>query len=238
MEVSEQSWELHFSGNPATDGFPSPNRFRECHADCIYAAFAAPSRPAPTAWLLMGAPGSGKSSWVKAMAIPDLTLGINPDAYKERLPEYDAGRGSSRVHEESSWIARQVRLVAIARSCDLLNDAVGSDAAKYRDLIGRLRESHYTIHLLCVHVLDVEVLLDRVARRSFRTGRTVPEAIIREAHTKVPVAFEVLRHAVDVAEMIDGHDNSLVYAEASGSVGERVPEFLGKLGEVGRKLLA
>jgi predicted ABC-type ATPase len=172
------------------------------------------------------------------MAIPDQTLEINPDVYKESLPEYDDGRGSSRVHEESSWIARQVLLVAIARSCDLLNDAVGSDAAKYRALISRLRESHYAIHLLCVHVLDVEVLLDRVVRRSLKTRRTVPENFVREAHAKVPVAFELLRHQVDLAEMIDGHDNRRVYAEAGGRVGERVPEFLGKLGEVGRKLLA
>lgn len=232
------SWHQHFTANPSEGGAPTRERFLSCHAESVCDAFSTPSSQSPKATLLMGAPGSGKSRLVENVDLGSLTVVVNPDDYKKRLPEFAGGAGAAFVHEESSWIASQVRLVAIGRSCDLLNDAVGSSAGKYANVIRQLRERSYEVRLLCVHVLDVEVLLNRVAERSYRTGRIVPEGTVREAHAAVPGVFESLRHVVDLATMMDGTANTTVYLETAGKVTVRDSDFLSKLGEVGRKLMA
>jgi predicted ABC-type ATPase len=191
----------------------------------------------------MGAPGAGKSSLISKDAVKENTVVVNPDIYKRLLPEYVDGAGSEVVHEESSWLARQVRAVAIARSCDLLNDAVGADSGRYADLIRRLRFGAYNIQLLCVHVLDVDELLERVARRTVASknpadrGRVVPESYVRKAHLDVPVAFDVLRQFVDLARMVDGTTGATVYEDLAGARTVRNPAFMGKMGLVGERLM-
>jgi predicted ABC-type ATPase len=192
VSATEESWKQHFTAHPEKGGVPRRERFLGHHAEALWPAFAAPRPSTLKALLLMGAPASGKSSLSGLSLVPAPSpdvVEVNPDDFKQQLPEYDGGKGASAVHEESSWLAAQARAVAIGRARSLLNDAVGSNLGKYAELIRRLRLNGYTIQLTCVHVLDVEEVVRRVAFRGAKTGRWVREDVVREAHRKIPTIF-------------------------------------------------
>ena len=234
MRMAEESWEKYFDTHPDRDGVPERDRFLCSHAPCFYDAFTKRRRSRPTAYLFMGAPGSGKSGlpafFEKRGANPDECLCIDPDEYKKLLPEYEGGSGAPAVHEESSWIARQVRAIAIGRQCSLMNDGVGANVGKYASIIQRLKENAYKVELACLIVLDINILIGRVAVRAERTGRIVPESDVRKAHREVPSCFEKLHRFVDSAFLLDGVTGKPVWSRISGRTTVYDRDFVSTLG--------
>lgn len=202
--VTDETWKQHFSAHPDSGGGPTKERFVERHAPPLWPMFKAPRPEVLKATLLMGAPGSGKSSLRGLVPTHPEIVRINPDEFKSLLPEYAGGSGAATVHEESSWMAAQARAVAIGRGCCFVNDAVGANLGKYAELIRKLKNNKYTVHLICVHVLDVEELIRRVAYRGQRTGRYVNVNVVRDAHAKIPKSFNVLRAEADQWLVMDG----------------------------------
>lgn len=81
-------------------------------------------------FMLGGAPANGKSSFLKSGKItyPPLALKIDPDEIKEMLPEYkwmtrnNEPLAAEKVHEESSFIGKEIRRIAIDDEYDILLD--------------------------------------------------------------------------------------------------------------------
>lgn len=184
----------------------------------------------------MGAPGSGKSRLKSLLEeeVVEVSLFIDPDEFKAKLPENEES-GAAFVHEESSWLAKTARAIALGRTIPIINDAVGADVNKYADLIRRLRNNEYEVHLLCVHVPDVEVLWRRVLFRGEQTGRFVPQDFVREAHRQVPESFNRLRKHVTTATLVDGGTRNVAWSSRKRPF-VRDADFLAKLGNVGAEL--
>jgi hypothetical protein len=89
------------------------------------------------------------------------------------------------------------------------------------------------MQLICVHLLDVEELVRRAARRGFETGRWVPEGVVREAHAKIPRVFNTLRGHVHSWQVVDASARRLVWEQDSqGTQQVHDADFVRKLLEV------
>jgi predicted ABC-type ATPase len=234
--MATESWQERFTSHPERGGVPKSSQlFVERHAACLSSAFLQPVDAAPKAFLFMGAPGSGKTRlkdfFDAVRGAKDYEL-VNADHYKSKLPEYANGAGASQVHEESSWIARQVRAVAIGRGCSFMNDAVGSNIDKYAALLERLRANSYHVELGCIHWESVEPLLARVVARARAEGRIVPEPVVRQGHQQIPRAFAALNPLVDAAFLFNGLNRTLVWEQVHGKVSVHDQRFVATIEQV------
>jgi dephospho-CoA kinase len=138
----------------------------------------------PQAILLMGGPASGKST-IRA-AIPDLQTFIilDSDEVKEKLPEYhdliQEGNinASAIVHEESSYITKELRDYAVDNHYNILFDGVGSNIRSYSALVKTLIEGRYAVRIIMVDA-GPEIALMRSRMRK----RRVPFSVLQFAYS-------------------------------------------------------
>lgn len=152
----------------------------------------------PRAVFLAGGPASGKSSLLTTgqVKLPGDAVDVNPDIVKTMLPEYQAlvaagdPLASSKVHEESSHIAKMVMAVAVQRKHHVTVDGVGGGgpgkfAGKVRAAIGAGFETE--VNYVSI---DTEEAERRSIKRAKRSGRLVPTGYLRAAHREVSERFE------------------------------------------------
>jgi len=164
----------------------------------------------PTAILMMGIAGSGKSTVLRHLVKNQQDwVRADPDAVKEALPEYKEGvaRGdttiATKVHDESKDINKAIAARAIKHHRNLIYDATGNDKGDYQMLIDSLKQTDYRIRLVLVHT-PVNIALARVKQRALETGRDVPENVVKFQATRVPKNFEELSTQVDEAFIYSG----------------------------------
>jgi predicted ABC-type ATPase len=175
------------------DGTWLPERQQE--HDRIEQKFLAGMRPVrnPTVRMLGGGPASGKSVMLKE--VPDNWAHVDPDEVKTALPEWDTAVAagdtgiSAKVHEESSYLAKKIVNDALDSRYNVIVDGTGDGSyenlakkvASYRKSGARVVAEYVTV--------DVETAIQRAASRGARTGRFVPETVIREIHRGVSNVF-------------------------------------------------
>lgn len=170
----------------------------------------------PLAVVMMGGPGSGKSSMVEGIKAKTVTkmkqgmgfVDINADLVREKIPEYQDAvehgveEASGRVQEEASYIAKQLRDRSIELRRNLIFDGLGMNAEGYKAMITKLHEAGYRVMLIWAD-LPVDEAVERCQERGENTGRFVPEPVIRSAYAEMPQNFEKLSALVDDAFRID-----------------------------------
>ena len=173
----------------------------------------------PTAYFMGGGTASGKSSVIRSgmVTIPENRIEIDPDALKAELPEYqnmiEAGDDSAAafVHEESSYLSKRIAAVSFAGQ--------------------KVVATYVTI--------PTEVAVERAKKRAERSGRAVPDSVIRSIHSAVSdvVPKAVKAGLFDELEVYDNNvkqgENPRLIARAKGKkldiVDEQLwDEFVGK----------
>lgn len=191
----------------------------------------------PHAVLLLGLPGSGKTSMLRPIAgelfirvLEDDRTIIDADVVRTLLPEYAAGLGSEVVQVETSYLANGALIdEAYARRVSIVLDKVGDpvqsvEAAEY------LLATGWSVWCLCAMV-DVEVAVERVKRRAVETGRYVPPAFVRDVADKPLRAYEALR---DSRLEISGCallDTDVVLGDRPVVVDAYTPDVFGAVGD-------
>lgn len=148
----------------------------------------------PVAYIMGGGPASGKSHAVKGggIEIPENVVHIDPDAIKAQIPEYQgmiaAGHTKTAAfytHEESSAVSKMVQARSSQGGYNTLLDGTGdSGIDDLSKKIGVMRDAGQKVVAHYVTV-DTDVAVSRSMARAAKTGREVPEHIIRETHAKV-----------------------------------------------------
>lgn len=181
---------------PSTFGINTPERIRlrEDIAAELYGKGA--KNKNKQAYIVIGAPASGKSSLVDPLAKETGCLIVDSDMAKERLPEFieSDGKRADQVHEESQLIANEVFEVAVENGDNILLPIVGKSEKSIMKKYNKLNESGYDVHLRLVY-LPLEKTVDRAVSRYRETGRLVPlDYIINE------VGYNPLKNYVTMKE--------------------------------------
>lgn len=172
---------------------------------------AEPNRKHPKAIVMMGGPGSGKSTVMRMLGLcDDGTVRIDSDGFKEELVEYQVGLAAKdrlaadRVHRESSYLAKRTRDEAIASRRDFCFDGTLKrlDGAVAR--IDHAQTQGYEVTIVGVTV-PIEVGWQRVEDRAEVTGRFVPHGVVESAYESVDRNAEMILKAADVGYLYDAN---------------------------------
>ncbi|RYD64176.1 MAG: hypothetical protein EOP84_32970 [Verrucomicrobiaceae bacterium] len=153
-----------------------------------------PRRKDRTAYIFIGPPASGKSTYGESLARDIGAMVIDCDLAKERLPEYGNGRYASLVHEESDLIMDAVYLRTIRAGGNLVILLVGRNSQKIEDIQQELLGLDYKVHLRFVP-LDAELAAERVVQRYRKRGRFVdPSYVLYGVSNKPQTTYDRLRY--------------------------------------------
>jgi hypothetical protein len=151
-----RNWSAH---QHASNGKWTASRVR-LHEGLVAKALAgrqkAPQGTRPIAVLLIGTPGSGKTSegmkHTQHFGV-DFVV-INADNVKENLPEY-RGWNAAALHEESSYVAEELiyKRAVVARR-HLVFDLTGTDQVKMLAMVDNLDSLRYEVHVILVRIPD------------------------------------------------------------------------------------
>lgn len=143
--------------------------------------------------MLGGAPANGKSSLLKSgfLTYPPDALRVDSDEIKLKLPEYKymlsskEPRAAVVVHEESSHVNYLLRSEALKRGVDIIWDGMADDSFEHRlESVQDLRKYGHTLRIDYV-TLDTDLSLKIAEERFQRTGRKVPEVVIKEKNSSI-----------------------------------------------------
>jgi predicted ABC-type ATPase len=158
----------------------------------------------PTTIVMAGGPASGKSTLLRMLDLPVPHTQIDPDRFKQRIPEYvdlvahGEPRAAEIAHEETSDLAGELLRRAMLARHHLVIDQVGDGppgrfVAKLRALVASGRR---------VEVVYADVPTNLAWRRAsarFRsTGRLVPENTLRSLHREVARRYREVLDAPDL----------------------------------------
>lgn len=163
----------------------------------------------PSFVMLGGGPASGKSKAKDQAALdfPD-AIQIDPDEIKKMLPEYGElhpDAAASFVHEESSYLAKQVTAAALKSRANVVLDAVGNTSVdSVRKKVDNARNAGYAVHGRYV-TIPIDEAQQRALERGQKSGRVVHPTVIENSHRSVSEVFPALLDHFDTAAL---HDNT------------------------------
>jgi len=203
-----------------------------------------PTSADPTYHVMGGGPASGKSSMIKnaKVDIPDgsKAVQVNADDIKEKLPEWDRMQGDSNranyLHEESSYLAKRIQAAGFETRRDVVVDGTGdSSQSSMTNKITKAKAAGYKVKGSYA-TTSTDVAVARADARGKRTGRYVPESVIRSTHAGVSDVFPKITNLFDEISLYDTTDGVVLLA--SGKNGKFAVKdqdgydaFLAKAGE-------
>ena len=167
----------------------------------------------PIAIIMGGAPGSGKSTFLKNNAPylqSDKIWKVDADEVRSMLPEY-RGWNAPATHEEAKDVVNML-LDRYDTPCkhDLLYDGTMSNVKKYRPLIKRLKKLGYKVFLVFMNIPKEDSIKRALKRyqdnnaKNGEFGRYVPISVIEDFYGTGDEAFQMLKKEVDGYIKVDG----------------------------------
>lgn len=230
-----------------SDGNYSPER-QELHdaivSEIVESCDLPPKGSKPVCFLYGGGSASGKSSTADKMRDSfidktGISVGkVDSDEIKKSIPEYKSFQEQNvktaalRVHNESSDIANQAIDACIAEGRCFAFDGTMKSLNKYSGIVNQLRESGY--HIVAVGTdIPTEEAIRRSGERAKKSGRDVPESIIRGSHGGFAATFPKIMENVDEYYLYDnsqpeGEPPTLICSTGGVHNQSRWDEFLEK----------
>lgn len=194
----------------------------------------------PIAILTGGAPGAGKSTFLKKFASwvtnGQKVYNIDADEVRSKLPEYK-GWNAFNTHSETKDIVNQL-LDEIGKPCehDIVYDGTMNKVDNYLPLIKKLKSMGYRVFIIYMQV-DKKTSIERAMMRyknGFKRdgkGRYVPIEVIEEVFSKGLSAYEELINKVDGYIRVDGLTQTIIEKGGMQLPKERNYEFAQEMSE-------
>ncbi len=170
--------------------------------------------------IVLGPTAAGKSTIANEIAISNRSAILDSDEIKKTLPEFEGGKGTGAVHEESSSLSKMLQDIMISRGTNITLPKVGHSTSSIRKAVSLYKEKGYKVRLLSMDVTP-ENAVNRMLSRFVETGRFVPLSYLDSVGTKPAETFRVLReeNAADGYAKIDnngGFKDPKTVSEISG----------------------
>jgi len=166
----------------------------------------------PVAVFTGGAPGSGKSTFLKKFA-PYLTsdnlVKVDIDEMRGFLPEYKGWNANSTQAEVKDIYNKVIDRIGADCNFDIVVDGTMNKADKYYSLIDKVRDLGYQVFIIYIDV-PKEVSEQRVRGRYQRSGRYVPQFVIDEIFEKGQAPFRELIQYADGYIAVDGQSMEII----------------------------
>jgi predicted ABC-type ATPase len=161
---------------------------------------------APIALFSAGPPGAGKTTWLRQHApglLKRLSLRIDADALRAELPDYRGWNATATQAETGDLVTALLRSIGQPCRVNLLYDGTMTRPGRYLQLIPRLRQLGYRIHIVEITVPET-ISQRRALDRYQSSGRYVPAAVIQESYRNGPSTVTRLLPLVDGYIQVDG----------------------------------
>ncbi|HVM95133.1 MAG TPA: zeta toxin family protein, partial [Candidatus Acidoferrales bacterium] len=154
---------------------------------------AAPPSQTPVFFMTGGGPAAGKGNILKSgsLQLPQNHMSIDADEIKKLLPEYRElvakkdVKASVFAHEESSYLSTAAISHAAKNKFHAVYDSVGDSGLE--KLAGKIKLMRAGGHKVVAHYVtcSTDAAISRARARGEKTGRFVPDAVIRGGHAAV-----------------------------------------------------
>jgi predicted ABC-type ATPase len=175
----------------------------------------------PIAILTGGAPGSGKSHFLKNYApylLSKNIFHIDADEVRAQLPEYKGWNASATHHETKDIVDELIDDIGGKCKFDTIYDGTMNKAKKYYELIDKLKSVGYEVFIIYIDV-PREVSEMRVLDRYKRKGRFVPMDVVQEVFDAGHTAFDQIKKMVNGWILVDGMSGQVMEHG-----GEKIPQ--------------
>jgi predicted ABC-type ATPase len=162
----------------------------------------------PQLWMLVGANGSGKSTfymkYLKGLGLPF----INADLIeKDFFPNENQSKNQSKNQSNSyqaARVAEKIRFEQLEQANSFCFETVFSHPSKI-DFIGKAKALGYEIVMVFMHLNDPGLNKARVSHRVSQMGHDVPEDKIE---SRIPRVLNNVRLAIPLCDQVRVLDNS------------------------------
>jgi hypothetical protein len=196
--------------------------------------YTAPVRQERRMDIVLGLPGSGKSSvYTERISQEQGARVIDTDDYREYIPEYN-GQNAPVVHEEASTVKKRVMKEALVKGDNILLSTIGNNAEKLEREIMTYNEAGYSVYIH-LNELPNHKSQGRAMGRFFKsdgtTGRYVSPALIAAYGDTPTQTYLYLLGRSDINGVRTEENNtadSTGESGVSGNVAENVREGRGR----------
>ena len=194
---------------------------------------------APVATIMLGRPGSGKSTTLNFLSDPiPKSVVINPDLVMESIPEYIPSLAPSYHVLASDIVTQDLLPKAAMGRYNLVLDMTGKDPNKMERIVGSLKALEYKVNVVWADAPG-PVAVQRVYDRLLSQRRYVPMYVATQDYSGVSKSFESLKSSVDNWSKYDtsGKAPKLIQSGSRApTIGERLRVWLGgQSGEIGEE---
>lgn len=133
----------------------------------------------PTAYILVGLPGSGKSTWIKSKNAEGNYVVVSSD---DEIEKYAKSKGLTYSDVFQDYVKTATNLMnanfrsAIANGSDIIWDQTNLSKKKRRSILDQLPKSYRKIAV--VFRVDADELQRRLDKRAQEEGKTIPTHIV------------------------------------------------------------
>lgn len=178
-----------------------------------------PPNGQPEFVVLGGGCASGKSNVIKngVVKLPDEkhTVMNGADEYKDALPgKYKRGdpEWAAHTHEESVYVSQRINAAAQERHLNVVQDGTGNGKPSHIEgKAATAQKNGYKVRGEYV-TIPTETAVARARDRGVRTGRILPDTVVRQSHANVSRSFPTAAKHFDEVHLYDtsSRDVSLI----------------------------
>jgi adenylate kinase family enzyme/predicted nucleic acid-binding Zn-ribbon protein len=165
------------------------------------------------ATIVLGPPAAGKSTFAERLARERRSALVDADEAKKIIPEYEAGAGTSAVHEESSLLSGMMLKELVREDANIVFPKVGANANSIRELIVELKGLGYRVDLVHMNVAPDEAFRRMIGRYQ-RTGRMIASEYFAQVGDKPAQTYYMMKK--------EGLAHDAVEIDANGPPGQHV----------------
>jgi predicted ABC-type ATPase len=169
-----------------------------------------------------GAMGAGKTHTLRVLSQEgegkyDCSLIIDPDRYREMLPEYqemkviDSLNAASYFQKESCILSEITLHIGLMRGYNIISDGSMINYQWYVNEITWIRQDYPSYRIMMIYVdADWDRIVERVENRCKITGRCINKDKLRSVWSKIPDSVNILKKYVDEYIFVKNNEHPVI----------------------------